>query len=142
LIKTKKATTKINRLTQLHEEMSQKIQFIAKKIRIYYNKTRFKDITLRKGNKVYLFIRNIATKRPSKKLNYKKIRPFKIKKSIKSISFKLDLPKIIKIYPMFYASLLKPANNKTPVIKIQKKYIKEFPTYDVEEILNRQNIND
>jgi len=55
------------------------------KIKIYYNKTRFKNITLKKGNKVYLFIQNITTKKLNKKLNYKKIKLFKIKKSIKNI---------------------------------------------------------
>jgi len=94
------------------------MQFVTEKIKIYYNKTRFKNITLKKGNKVNLFIRNIAIKKSSKKLNYKKLKPFKIKRNIKGINFKLDLPKIIKIHPVFYVSLLKPANNKTPVIKI------------------------
>jgi len=86
------------------------MQFVTKKIRIYYNKTRFKNITLKKGNKVYLFIRNIAIKKPSKKLNYKKIRPFKIRRNIKGINFKFDLLKTIKIYPVFHALLFKPAN--------------------------------
>jgi len=117
------------------------MQFITEKIKIYYNRTRFKNIILKKKLKIYLLTRNIATRKPSKKLNYKKIRPFKIKKSIKGISFKLDLSKIIKIYPVFYASFFKPANNKTPIIKILKKYIKRFLIYDVEEILNKQNIN-
>jgi len=125
----------------LHEKISREIQFIIKKIKIYYDKTRFKNITLKKGNKVYLFIRNIATRRPSKKLNYKKIRLFKVKRSIKGINFKLDLPKIIKIYPVFHVSLFKLANNRTPVTKILKKYIKGFFIYDVEKILDKQNIN-
>jgi len=117
------------------------MQFITKKIKISYNKIRFKDITLRKGNKVYLFIRNITIKKLSKKLNYKKIGLFKVKKSIKNINFKLDLPKTIKIYPIFHALFLKLANKKTPVIKIPKKYIKRFFIYDVEKILNKQNVD-
>jgi len=79
----------------LYKEISRKMQFVIKKIKIYYNKIHFKNITLKKGNKVYLLIRNITIKKLNKKLNYKKIRPFKIKKSIKGISFKLDLLKII-----------------------------------------------
>jgi len=43
---------------------------------------------------------------------------------------------------MFHASFFKLANNRTPIIKILKKYIKEFPIYDVKEILNKQNIDD
>jgi len=117
------------------------MQFIAKKLRIYYNKTRFKNITLKKGNKTYLFIRNIATKKPSKKLNYKKIRPFKIKRSIKNVSFKLDLLKTIKIYLVFHALFFKPVNKRIPIIKIPKKYVEGFFIYNVKKILNKQNID-
>jgi len=49
LTKAEKATTKVDRLTQLHEEISQEIQFIIKKIKVYYNRTRFKNITLKKS---------------------------------------------------------------------------------------------
>jgi len=114
------------------------MQFVAERIKIYYNKTRFKDITLKK---IYLLTRNIATKRPNKKLNYKKIKLFKIQKNIKGINFKLDLLKTIRIHPIFYILLFKPADKRTPVIKISKKYIKRFFIYDVEEILNKQNID-
>jgi len=96
---------------------------------------------LKKGNKVYLFIRNITIKKPSKKLNYKKIKLFKIKKSIKNISFELDLPKIIKIYPVFYILFFKLINNRTPVIKIPKKYIKNFFIYNIEKNLNKKIID-
>jgi len=113
------------------------MQFITEKIRIYYNKTRFKNITLRKENKVYLLIQNIAIKRLNKKLNYKKIKLFKIKRSIKGISFKFDLLKIIKTYSVFHVLFLKLTNKKTPIIKILKGYIKGFFIYDVEEILNK-----
>jgi len=84
-----------------------------------------------------MFIRNITIKKPSKKLNYKKIKPFKVKRNIKGISFKLDLFKTIKIYPVFYALLFKLINNKTPITKIPKKYTKGFFIYDIEEILNK-----
>jgi hypothetical protein len=93
-------------------------------------------ITLKK-NKAYLFIRNIQTKRPSKKLNYKKIKSFKIKKSIKNISFELNLSKIIKIYLIFYISFFKLADARAPIAKILKNNIKEFLIYNVEIILNK-----
>ena len=46
-------------------------------------------------------------KRLSNKLNYKKLRPFRIIRVIKGINFELVLPKIISIYLVFYISLLK-----------------------------------
>jgi hypothetical protein len=71
---------------------------------------------------VYLLRKNIKIKRLSNKLNYKKLGPFKIKWKIRPINYKLSLPYIMKIYPVFYILLLKKAllnaiENKTNNIK-------------------------
>ena len=64
-------------------------------------------LKLKEGNKVYLFRKNIKTQRLNDKLNYKKLRLFKIDKKIKFINYKLKLLKIIKIYFIFYILLFK-----------------------------------
>jgi hypothetical protein len=46
----------------------------------YYNKHRLEGPRQERGDKVYLVSRNLQTKRPSKKLDFKKIGPFKINK--------------------------------------------------------------
>ncbi|KAK1447048.1 hypothetical protein CMEL01_08887, partial [Colletotrichum melonis] len=43
----------------------------------------------------------------SNKLNYKKLRPFKIIKKVLLINYKLRLLNIIRYYPVFYILLLK-----------------------------------
>ena len=60
---------------------------------------------------VYLLRKHIKTKRLSDKLNYIKLRPFKIKKVLGPILFKLELLISIRIYPIFYKSLLEPCEN-------------------------------
>ncbi|OHF04617.1 hypothetical protein CORC01_00088, partial [Colletotrichum orchidophilum] len=45
----------------------------------------------KKKNNIYFFRRNIKTKRLSDKLNYKKLKPFKIIKKVLLINFKLKL---------------------------------------------------
>jgi hypothetical protein len=60
----------------------------------------------KKRDKIYLIRQNIQTKRPSIKLDYKKLRLFKIKKIIGLINYELVLPKTMNIYPVFYISLL------------------------------------
>jgi hypothetical protein len=72
----------------------------------YANKKRLKELTLGKEDRVYLFYKNIKTKRLNDKLDYKKIRPFKIKKKLLDINFKLLLPTKIQIYSVFYILLL------------------------------------
>ena len=50
--------------------------------------------------------RNIYTKRPSKKLDYKKIGLYPIKKLIDS-SYKLELPTSMQIHNAFHSNLLR-----------------------------------
>ena len=85
--------------------------------------------------------RNVKTTKPNNKLNHVKIGPFKILKSIKGVSFKLGLPNIIRIHPIFHALLLKPADNATPTAIIKPGYIDSQEEWEVEEVLNEQKIN-
>jgi hypothetical protein len=64
---------------------------------------------LKEGDKVYLLRKNIVTKRPSDKLDHKKLGLFKIAEIKSLVNYRLKLPKTIKIYPVFYMSLLEPA---------------------------------
>jgi hypothetical protein len=81
---------------------------------LYANKFRLEGPRLRGGDLIYLLRRNVKTIRPSDKLDSKKIGPFKVKRNIRDISFELKLPLIIRIYPIFYLLLLKPAYLDTP----------------------------
>jgi phosphorylcholine metabolism protein LicD len=63
-------------------------------------------LELKEGDKVYLLQKNVKTKRPSDKLNHKKLRPFKIDKKIGLVNYKLKLPKTMEIYLIFHVSLL------------------------------------
>ena len=54
------------------------IKFYVNKAVFYYNKSYLKGPRFKRGDKVYLLRRNIKITRPSDKLNYKKIRLFKI----------------------------------------------------------------
>jgi hypothetical protein len=72
----------------------------------YKNRHRTPAPNYRVGDMVYLSARNISTERPSKKLDWKRIRPYPIKEIISPCAYKLDLPPLIKVYPVFYVNLL------------------------------------
>ena len=74
---------------------------------MYYNRKQSVGPSLKEGDKVYLLRKNIATKRLSNKLDYKKLRLFKIIKIKSLVNYYLKLLKTIKIYLVFYISLLK-----------------------------------
>jgi hypothetical protein len=55
----------------------------------YANKLRLESLRLRERDIIYLLRRNIKTTRLNNKLDSKKIDPFKIKRNIRDINFKL-----------------------------------------------------
>ena len=71
-----------------------------------------KEPQLKKGNRVYLSIKNLKTLALSKKFNNKKIGPFTINKILRPIIYKLKLLLNIGIYLVFYQSLLESIINK------------------------------
>lgn len=65
-------------------------------------------------DKIWLSTKNIKTKKPLKKLDYKQIKLFKVKKLVKSL-YKLDLSMLIKIHNIFHPNLLRlMATNSLP----------------------------
>ena len=107
-----------------------------------YDKHRKPDPNLESGDMVWFLPRNVKTTRPSKKLDYKKMGPFKIIKQVGTSSYKLDLPASMTIHNTFHISLLEPyEDNKfpphiqTPLPPIE---IDREPEYELEEIIHQQ----
>lgn len=75
----------------------------------YYNQKRLKGPTFEKGDKVYLLRKNIKTKRPSDKLDHKKLGPFTVTRRISDSNYELRLPDTMRIHPIFHISLLEAA---------------------------------
>ena len=80
---------------------------------MYYNKSKLEESRFKERNLVYLLRRNIKMTRPSDKLNHKKFGPFKVKRNIRNISYKLYLLFTIRIYSVFHISLLELADLNT-----------------------------
>jgi hypothetical protein len=60
----------------------------------------------RVGDKVWLLLTNISSKRPSKKLDNRTGSPFTITEKISSHACRLDLPKTMKVHNVFHINLL------------------------------------
>lgn len=90
-----KAVIKVKKLYILYIKLKEELKFIRERICKYYNVKRLEEPRLKRKDKVFFLIRNLYTKRLSKKLNYKKVRLFTVKKKILEIIFKLELLKII-----------------------------------------------
>ena len=66
-------------MQKIYKEIAKRIKDNNEKIVKYVNKKRKNRPQLKKRDKVYLIIKNIRSKRLSKKLDYIKVRPFLVK---------------------------------------------------------------
>jgi hypothetical protein len=141
LAKSDIAITKAEDLRNLHEQLSLDIKFIAQRTAYYYNTKRSMEPTLKKGDKVYLLRRNINTKRPSDKLDHKKLGPFKISEVVGPVNYRLELPQTMNIHPVFHISLLEPAPPGAPNAPYTEiEPVNPNAEYEVEEILDQKYI--
>ena len=82
-----------------------------------------KGLDFKKGDKVWLLYKNILSRWLSKKFNYIKLGPFKVKRKIMEVNYKLDLLAKIKIYLVQYIIIVE------PVYKEYKLLIYKINTY-------------
>ena len=132
----------VEHLKTLHENLAMDIKFFSERAAVYANQKRIGGPQLQVGDKVYLLRRNIKTKRPSSKLDHKKLGAFTISEIKGPVNYKLDLPKSMKIHPVFHVSLLEPApaSAKTVIPNLSKE--NEGLEYIVEKIVNIKDTND
>jgi hypothetical protein len=95
------------RLRNLHDDLVEKIKKSQNDQARYYD-TKHKRIEFAVGDKVWLRAVNIKTQRPSKKLDWKKLGPFKIIERIGTQSYRLELPQSLKLHPVFHVAVLEP----------------------------------
>ncbi len=137
------ARVKVDRLKQLQEYLSTDIQFLAARSATYHNKKRETAPALKEGDKVYLLRKNIATTRPSNKLDHTKMGPFRIDKVKGPVNYQLQLPPRMKIHPVFHVSLLEPADPSTPLMTgIPENYLQDPNSeYEIQKILDDDTID-
>ena len=138
-----KAILTSDQLKNLHEEMKTELEFVRNRMTNYANRKRIEGPIFSEGDMVYFATKNIETKRQNKKLDYKYIGPYKIKRKISENNYELDLPPKVKLHPIVHISLLESAENT-----IQVKTGNEPETevdgpeeYIVENILDMDKIN-
>ena len=130
-----KAQILVQRLKELQNILKEDLEFISQRIAKYANKKRSKGLDLRKEGIVYLLRKNIKTKQSSDKLDYTKLELFKIKDKLELVTFRLNLPKGIRIHLVFYVSLLEPALDNARLGPIQIDEEIQTLLYEVDEII-------
>jgi len=126
------------RLLDMQDKARLDLQFYQQNMARYANRRRIEGPILKEGDRVYLLRRNIKSDKPSKKLDAVKLGPFKIKTKRGPVNFELQLPKQMRIHPVFHMSLLEPAAPdaalQTEPSPIDPDY--EEPVYVVDKIVD------
>ncbi|KAL2125782.1 hypothetical protein VTI74DRAFT_2758 [Chaetomium olivicolor] len=131
-----RAAVKAEQMHALHDRLKQELEFVRDRMKRYYDKKRLEGPRLGRGDKVYLVSRNLRTKRPSKKLDFKKIGPFKIEEKVGNTNYRLSLPAAMRLRTnVFHISLLEPAP-KNARLETDIEAEDEEEEWDVEEILD------
>ncbi|AEO55973.1 hypothetical protein MYCTH_2043746, partial [Thermothelomyces thermophilus ATCC 42464] len=136
-----RAAVKAEQMHALHEKLKKELEFVKTRMKNYYDKHRLEGPRLERGDKVYLIARNLRTKRPSTKLDFKKVGPFVIKERISTSNYRLSLPSSMRLRTdVFHISLLEPAP-KNAKVATHIEAEDEEEEWDVEEILDSRIIN-
>jgi hypothetical protein len=96
----------------VHKWCHQALEETRESIGKYYDKKSKAAPKYKVGDLVMLNSKNIRTRRPSKKLDFKNHGPFKVAKVISPTAVRLDLPESWKIHPTFHGALLEPVTGK------------------------------
>jgi len=129
------AIERVETLKRVHDNIS-KMQERSTK---YQNKKRKTAPQLKEGDRVYLLMKNLKTRKPSKKLDHVKVESFLIKKAKGPVNYELDLPKDAKVFLVFHVSLLEPADPSTPIQDTFHYKPQEEVEFAIEEILEQRN---
>jgi hypothetical protein len=129
-------------LKALRAEMANRLREAQRFQALYYDK-KHKNYEFRAGDSVWLIARNIRTRRPSKKLDFQRLGPYKVTQRIGNQAYRLELPANFKIHNVFNVNLLESApssaiNGRTPAEPPPIELDPAGDQFEVEEILDSQ----
>lgn len=113
LAKNPAAQDLVTRLSEIHKEMKARLVEAQGRQKMNADKSRKQHPNISVGDKVWLLRRNLKTRRPSDKLDYRRLGPFLVTKQVNEVAYRLNLPTSMKIHPVFHVSLLEPYKEST-----------------------------
>ena len=96
-------------LSRIREELTSELSHAQQTAKAKYNQNRTSPLPFLVGDCVMLLQQNLKTTRPSEKLDFRKIGPFKIAKKLSDNVYQLQLPPTMaRLHPVFNINLLEP----------------------------------
>ena len=134
--------TSANGMKELHDALRAEMTTAQLRHKENYDRHRKPDPNLKSGDMVWFLPRNVHTTRLSKKLDYRKIGPFKILAIIGTSAYKLAFPPLMKIHNTIHISLLEPYQDNRFPSQIQEPpppiQIEGEDEHELDEIIDSQ----
>jgi len=92
-------------MKQVREETEAALKAAAEDMKQYYD-VNHRPKEFKPGDEVWLNAKNLMTERPSKKLDFKRLGPFKVLRKVSDLVYELKLPSSFRIHPVISASRL------------------------------------
>jgi transposase InsO family protein len=108
-VQARDANRFVDTMSDLNERLRSEMKWAQAVYESNANRTRNPAPAYRVGDYVWLDARNIKTRRPSKKLDWKNIGPFPVTQVVSPYAYRLQLPDSMKIHNVFHTNLLRPA---------------------------------
>ena len=136
---TEKALQHDKLLQQTHMMMRHYLQETSERMQRQMDKKLKMAPQLKKGDKVYLLTRNWRTKKPrTKKLDYVKVGLFSVKEKTGPVNVRLRLPRDARVHPNFHISMIKLADQSTPLQETFHYQPEEEQEFKAKQILKRK----
>jgi transposase InsO family protein len=130
------ALQRAEELQEVRREIDRRYTDTVKAQAKYYNR-KTKPQRYAVGDSVWLSARNIRTRRPNKKLDYKYLGPFEITDAVGTQAYRLRLPETLKVHPVFHVSLLEPyTGNDHGAAPPEPLNVDGEEQWEVEEVLD------
>jgi len=110
---------RVKSIHDLYAEMKENIKKALERHAQYFDTKVIPQPDFQIGEKVWLDARDLRTSRPAQKLDYKRVGPYPVLEKVGTRSYRLGLPKSMKIHPVFHVELLErhradPIPGRTP----------------------------
>ena len=133
------AKERIDRMRKVQESLAENYRTACAAQQKYYN-AKHTPKMFPVGSRVLLSTKNLKQRRPSRKLSDKFIGPFKVLDAVGTQAYRLELPDMYKIHPVFHISLLEPyyePRNKEEVQRPLPEIIEGHEEWEIEKVLDK-----
>ena len=134
------ADSYVLRLREAQVVLQRDLLKTRKAMEISANRRRRRAPDLVPGQKVWLLRKHVVTRRPSRKLDVRRLGPYEIVEAVGRSAFRLKLPPSMQIHLVFHVSLLKPHVANTFPGRIVPPPLPEivdsYEEYEVHKILD------